>query len=99
GLAPDIPRFDLFAFGFYITLEKVPVTVTRLAVFNEQAIANNDYILISEKDQGFQPGSDFTSDLKLINEYVRSRTDIFHMLDSFALPNGDIIHLYKVGSA
>ena len=54
---------------------------------------------MSENDSGFEPGSDFGSDLKQINQYVRRRTDAFHILDSFTLPNGDVIHLYKVASA
>jgi Dolichyl-phosphate-mannose-protein mannosyltransferase len=97
GMVPDIPRFDTLAFQFYITLQKLPVSVIRLAVFDEQAIGNNDYVLISEKDDGFEPGSYFTSDLKRIHEYVNARTDTFHLIESFALPNGDAIHLYKVG--
>jgi 4-amino-4-deoxy-L-arabinose transferase-like glycosyltransferase len=97
GIVPDIPRFDTFAFEFYITLKKLPVSVNRLGVFDEQAIRNNDYILISEKDEGFEPGSSFTSDLRHINEYVNHRSSEFHMLESFSLPNGDLIHLFKVG--
>ena len=27
GMTPDIPRFDVLAFEFYITLKKVPVTM------------------------------------------------------------------------
>jgi hypothetical protein len=99
GMVPDIPRFDALAFEFYITLNKLPIRVTRLGVFDEQAIANNDYILVSEKDQGFEPGSDFTPALQHINQYIGSRSDIFHRLESFTLPNGDIIHLYKAGSS
>jgi 4-amino-4-deoxy-L-arabinose transferase-like glycosyltransferase len=96
GLVPDIPRFDTFAFEFYITLKKLPLSVNRLGVFDEQAISNNDYILVSEKDHGFEPGSSFTSDLRHINEYISHRSSEFHMLESFSLPNGDVIHLYKV---
>ena len=99
GMVPDIPRFDTFAFEFYITLKKLPVSVNRLGVFDEQAIRNNDYILISEKDEGFEPGSSFTSDLRHINEYVSHRSGEFRIVESFSLPNGDVIHLYKVGTA
>jgi hypothetical protein len=98
-MVPDIPRFDTFAFEFYITLKKLPVSVNRLGVFDEQAIRNNDYILISEKDEGFEPGSSFTSDLRHINEYVSHRSGEFRIVESFSLPNGDVIHLYKVGTA
>jgi len=99
GMVPDIPRFDTFAFEFYITLKKLPVSVNRLGAFDEQAIRNNDYILISEKDDGFEPGSSFTSDLRHINEYVSHRSSEFRIVESFSLPNGDVIHLYKVGTA
>jgi hypothetical protein len=98
GMVPDIPRFDTFAFEFYITLKKLPISVDRLGVFDEQAIGNNDYILVSEKHEGFEPGSYFTSDLRRINEYIGHRSSEFHMLETFSLPNGDLIHLYKVGA-
>ena len=97
GMVPDIPRFDNLAFEFYITLRKLPVRVVRLAMFDEQAIVSNDYVLVSEKDDGFEPGSYFTSDLKRIHQYITNRRDMFHLLESFTLPNGDTIHLYKVG--
>jgi 4-amino-4-deoxy-L-arabinose transferase-like glycosyltransferase len=99
GMVPDIPRFDTLAFEYYITLKKFPVSVNRLAVFDPRAITSNDYILVSEKDGGFEPGSGFTSDLKQIHHYIEEQTDIFHRLESFSLPNGDLIFLYKVGSA
>jgi 4-amino-4-deoxy-L-arabinose transferase-like glycosyltransferase len=99
GIVPDIPRFDTLAFEFYITLKKSPVTVSRLAVYDEKAIANNDYILVSEKDHDFEPGSDFTSDLKRINQYVVQNPVEFLSVESFVLPNGDVIRLYKVRNA
>ena len=98
GMVPDIPRFDTLAFEFYITLRKLPVTITRLGIFSESAIAANDYVLVSEKDDGFETGSDFTQDLGKINQYVFGHPEAFHMMDSFSLPNGDVIRLYKVGS-
>jgi hypothetical protein len=99
GMVPDIPRFDTLAFEFYITLKKLPVTVNRLRVFDEQAVVNNDYVLVSEKDEGFEPGSDFTPDLKRLNQYIGQTPDLFHMIDTISLPNGDIIKLFKVGRA
>jgi 4-amino-4-deoxy-L-arabinose transferase-like glycosyltransferase len=95
GIVPDIPRFDTFAFQFYIALRRLPVVVNRLGVYDEQAIIGNDFVLVSEKDGGFEPGSGYTPDLRRINEYVRQN---FHLLESFKLPNGDIIHLYRVVS-
>jgi hypothetical protein len=63
GMVPDIPRFDTLAFEFYITRNRAPVTVNRLAIFDEQSIGSNDYLLVSEKVAGFEPGAYFTPDL------------------------------------
>jgi 4-amino-4-deoxy-L-arabinose transferase-like glycosyltransferase len=98
GMVPDIPRFDTSAFEFYIALEKLPVTMNRLWTFDTGAIANNDYILASEKDHEFEPGSGYTGDLRTINLYLSRRPEAFHVVDQFVLPNGDLIRLYKVGT-
>jgi 4-amino-4-deoxy-L-arabinose transferase-like glycosyltransferase len=96
GMVPDIPRFDTLAFEFFITLHRLPVVMNRLPVFDERAIRGNDYLLVSEKERGFEPGSFFTSDLGHINRYIAGRGDAFLLLESFSLPNGDVIRLYKV---
>ncbi len=97
GMIPDIPRFDWGAFGFYIALSKSPVVLNRILNLDESVITGNDYILMSEKDQGWAP--DFSSNLQSINAYILSRPEYFHMVDSFPLPNGDMIRLYKVGGS
>ena len=97
GMIPDIPRFDWGAFQFYITLTKLPVIFNRIVFFDESIISNNDYILMSENDQGW--ASNVSSDLKKINDYILDRPDHFRIIDSFTLPNGDMIRLYKVGSS
>lgn len=97
GMIPDIPRFDWGAFQFYIALSKLPVMFNRLVFFDEHVISNNDYILMSENDQGW--ASNVSPDLKKINQYILDRPDHFHIVDSFQLPNGDMIRLYKVGSS
>jgi 4-amino-4-deoxy-L-arabinose transferase-like glycosyltransferase len=99
GMVPDIPRFDSLAFQFYVTLKKLPVTINRLGVFDEGVIASQDYILVSEKDTGFEVGSAYTSHLRTINHYIFNHPETFRMMESFTLPNGDVIRLYKVGSA
>jgi 4-amino-4-deoxy-L-arabinose transferase-like glycosyltransferase len=99
GMVPDIPRFDTLAFEFYIALKRLPVTVNRLGVFDEGAIVENDYIVVSEKDEGFEAGSAFTADLRIINRYIKERPDVFRVVDSFLLPNGDMIRLYKVATS
>ena len=97
GMVPDIPRFDSMAFEFYIALWRFPVTINRLWTFDQGAIGNNDYILVSEKDQGWAPN--FSRDLDNINQYIYGRSDFFRRIESFSLPNGDVIRLYKVGSS
>ena len=94
GMIPDIPRFDSFAFQFYATLGHFPVTVIRLISPDEEAISNTDYILLSETDQGpvyaATPGPG-------IKDYILGRPDRFEILEWFALPNGNVIRLYRVG--
>jgi hypothetical protein len=96
GMVPDIPRFDWLAFELYISLSKYPVTVNRLQTFDPELIANNDYILVSENDQGW--AVNVSDDLDRINEYIM-HAGAFQMIESFPLPNGSIIRLYKVGSS
>ena len=98
GMVPDIPRFDSQAFQFYVALWKFPVTINRIVTLDAAALAHNDYILASDKDKGFEPGSFFTDDLKNINHYILGRPESFHSVDVFSLPNGDVIRLYKVGA-
>lgn len=95
AMVPDIPRFDLQAFEFYITLSKLPVTMNRLAVFDPNAIMSNDFILVSETDQGW--AANYSHDLNSINSYVLDHAETFHMIETFSLPNRDVIRLYKVG--
>ncbi len=97
GMVPDIPRFDALAFEFYISLEKLPITINRLWNFDAHAIDDNDYILVSEKDQGF--AKYFSRDLDSINQYILGRPESFHIVEWFPLPNGEVIRLYKVGSS
>jgi hypothetical protein len=100
GMVPDIPRFDTSAFEFYIILNKLPVVMNRLGIFDTGAIAANDYILTSEKADGFEAGSGYsTSDLSKINQYIMRQSGAFHVIDQFVLPNGDLIRLYRVGSS
>jgi 4-amino-4-deoxy-L-arabinose transferase-like glycosyltransferase len=97
GMIPDIPRFDWGAFQFYIALSKLPVIFNRIVFFDEGVISNNDYILMSEMDQGW--AANVSPDLKRINQYIVDHPDHFQVVDSFALPNGDMIRLYRVGSS
>ncbi len=98
GIVPNIARFDPRAFELYIALRKQDVTVNRLWAFDEGAIANNDFILLSEGNYG-APGSFlFSPDRRLIVEYVVGHTESFRRVDTFVLPTGEMIQLYKVGA-
>ena len=93
GVVPEIPRFDSSAFQFYAALGNFPVSLSR--PFNPgDAVANSDYILISERDQGPRY---IAPDATAVNDYILSRPERFEVLERFPLPNGDIIRLYKVG--
>ena len=95
GIVPDIPRFDSIAFRFYAALDKLPVTVNQVWAFNQSQIADNDFILVSEKDQGWAPN--FTRDVDRIDEFILKHSEAFHLVERFTLPNGDTIRLYRVG--
>jgi hypothetical protein len=96
GIVPDIPRFDSIAFSFYVALEKLPVTIHPLWTFDQSLIADNDYILVSEKDQGWAPN--FTKDVDKIDQFILARPESFRLVDRFVLPNGDAIRLYRAGT-
>ncbi|MBI4475064.1 MAG: glycosyltransferase family 39 protein [Acidobacteria bacterium] len=93
GIIPDIPRFDSHAFEFYINLHRLPVVLNRVWFFYEPGIKGNDYILLSEKDQGWLPH--FSRDADRINNYVLNHPELFQVADTFTLPNGARIRLYK----
>jgi 4-amino-4-deoxy-L-arabinose transferase-like glycosyltransferase len=94
GLVPDIPRFDSFAFEFYIALRKLPVTVTRLSKFDDRGILDKDYLLISERSQGF--AEYFAPDVTRANDYVFGHSEKFELVERFPLPNGEVIQLHKI---
>jgi Dolichyl-phosphate-mannose-protein mannosyltransferase len=98
GLAPNIARFDPVAFEFYIALQKRPVVVNRLWHYDESAIANNDFVVVSEEggtEDSF--ASVLSPDLRRINDFVFNHPDSFHIVERFSLPNGVGIRLYRVG--
>jgi hypothetical protein len=94
GIIPDIPCFDAWAFEYAIALRKADVVVNRLSIFDEASIRQNDFILVSEGDQGFVKY--FTPDLERVNEYVMADEQTFQFVESFRLHTGDNIRLYKV---
>jgi len=94
GLVPDIPRFDSQAFEFYIALRNLPVTVNPVRTSDESAILKNDFILVSENDQGF--AKVYAPDLERVNEYILSQPRRFHFVEWFPLPGGQVIRLYGV---
>jgi hypothetical protein len=94
GMIPTIPRFDPEAFEFYIALHKYPVEIRRLWGADVASLANNDYIVLCENDQGY--ASLFSSEMPKLNAFVLANPDRFQLIQRFTLPNADIIRLYKV---
>jgi hypothetical protein len=94
GIVPDIPRFDAEAFAFYIAWARKPITLNRLWKLDEARILANDFILLSEVNQGFAQFA--APDLPRVHNYVFNNDDRFRLRDRFQLPNGDIIRLYAV---
>jgi 4-amino-4-deoxy-L-arabinose transferase-like glycosyltransferase len=93
GLVPDIPRFDSFAFQFYIDLLRLPVHLRRNVIFDEPGIVENDYVLIAETDLPHSAASAWDH---RINSYILSHPEKFQMVERFPLPSGDVIQLYRV---
>ena len=93
GLIPDLPRFDVPAFQFYIDLEKYPVVISRQLSANPEDILQKDYILMSHEDRAIfgYPGPQ----AKEINNYIADHPERFRIVDTFTLPNGMTISLYR----
>lgn len=94
GMIPDIPRFDATAFEFYIAKSRRPVVIHRLWSYDEEAIRDNDYILMSETDQGFTRF--FAQGIDRINRFILDRPESFEVMEWFRLPDGTVIRLYRV---
>jgi hypothetical protein len=92
GLVPDIPRFDSQAFQFYIELLDSRVNLRRISVFDEAALLSNAYVLASETQ--LPHAASFAADSR-INTYIMNHPNRFHVTERFALPNGEVIRLYK----
>jgi hypothetical protein len=92
GLIPDLPRFDLPAFRYYISLDKLPVVIDRVFAAEETALLQHDYILSSLGAQtAFGSPAPHAAE---INAYILFHPDRFRMIDRFLLPNGEGIRLY-----
>jgi 4-amino-4-deoxy-L-arabinose transferase-like glycosyltransferase len=96
GVIPSIPRFDPEAFEYFAALHRYNIVVTRLWFFDEKALAGQDYILMSEGDQGY--AAFYSKDLNRINQYILDRPQRFQMTDRFAIPGGHTIRLYRLRS-
>jgi hypothetical protein len=68
--------------------------VTRLWHFDEKALTGQDWVLMSEKDQGY--AAFYSRDLSRIHQYILDRPQIFRMAESFAIPGGHTIRLYRL---
>jgi 4-amino-4-deoxy-L-arabinose transferase-like glycosyltransferase len=94
GMIPTIPRFDPEAFEFYIALHRYAIEVRRLWNSDIASLANNDYIVVCENDQGY--ATLFSNEMPKLNDFVQAHPDRFQLVDQFSLPNADVIRLYKV---
>jgi 4-amino-4-deoxy-L-arabinose transferase-like glycosyltransferase len=94
GIIPDIPRFDSHAFELCINLRHYPVVINKLWTFDESAFYQNDYVIFSEREQGY-PGLTPPDGIR-ISSYVVDHPQQFHVLDRFELPGRQFIRLYKV---
>jgi 4-amino-4-deoxy-L-arabinose transferase-like glycosyltransferase len=93
GIVPDIPRFDSQAFQFYVDLRNAPVRLNRIQMLSEQAITANDYLLVAKNDQ--EHAASFAPD-KRVGDFIITHPERFQMTESFPLPNGDVISMFKV---
>jgi len=91
---PTIPRFDAEAFEFYIALHKYPIEIRRLWGSDIASLANADYILMCENDQGY--ATLFSNENPKLNAFVEEHPEQFQLMERFSLPNSDVIRLYKV---
>jgi 4-amino-4-deoxy-L-arabinose transferase-like glycosyltransferase len=96
GMVPDIPRFDAAAFQFYILARNDPVEMWRLTSADPATLGSADYILLSETAQGY--AGLVPQGLDAVGQFVLDNPQDFESLESFALPNGEVIRLVRVGS-
>jgi 4-amino-4-deoxy-L-arabinose transferase-like glycosyltransferase len=94
GIVPSIPRFDPEAFEFTIARYRYSIEISRLQQWNNGMFAGQDYLLISEGDQGH--AAFYSHDLGRINQYVFDHPEYFRMIDRFQIPSGQIIRLYQI---
>jgi 4-amino-4-deoxy-L-arabinose transferase-like glycosyltransferase len=93
GLIPDLPRFDEPAFQFAVAVHRFPVVVSRQFSPEEASLLSNDYLLMSTGTQSVlgSPAPHASE----INAYILSHPDHFRVVDTFSLPNGETIQMYR----
>ena len=93
GLIPDLPRFDVPAFQFYIDRDRYPVVIRRQYLPEEADVRKNDYLLMSRGEQtAFASPAPHAYE---INAYILAHPELFRLVETFSLPNGEIIRLYR----
>jgi 4-amino-4-deoxy-L-arabinose transferase-like glycosyltransferase len=93
GLIPDLPRLDVQAYRFAIELQRYPITIDRQFSPEESSLLENDYLLMSVgKQTAFGSRAPHAEE---INAHIRSHPDRFLLVDTFELPSGDTVQLYK----
>lgn len=92
GMVPDIPRFDWSAFELQIALDGLPVKIHRLFEVNEAALADNDFILVDESGRATYSAPNVQD----IRGHIEAHPERFHLMESFSLPDGEVIRLYRL---
>jgi len=93
AMIPDLPRFDRDAFRFYIKLGRLPIVIERIYDTDEKALAGNDYIVTSIGKQ--ENIASYAPHGGEINAFILGHPELFQMVDTFPLPNGETIRIYK----
>jgi hypothetical protein len=93
GMIPDLPRFDVPAFQFIIERDHYPVVIRSVSSSGESEILNYDFLLMS---MGRQSAFDLPApQAREINASVLSQPERFQLIETFVLPNGETIRLYR----
>jgi hypothetical protein len=93
GLVPDLPRLDVPAYQFAIDLNGYPITISRQFSPEASSLLENDYLLLAFGRQ--TAFGSVAPKAEEINAFVATRSDRFKLIDSFVLPSGETVRLYR----
>jgi hypothetical protein len=95
ALVPDLPRFDAANFQLEARLERVQARVDHLqsAARGIPSFDSFNYAVMTEADQGM-PWTTLAS--RGLNQIIVDHPEVFRLLDTYPLPNGDSARLYYI---